>query len=45
MDPISEALQKDGVVVAGPVPPEVTQTFPDPKTSKDCRVVGSMDTV
>src|ERR1700733_11692506 len=34
MDPISQALREDGVVVAGPVPPEVTQTLPDLRTLK-----------
>jgi hypothetical protein len=34
MDPISKALQEDGVVVAGPVPPEVTQALPDLRTLK-----------
>lgn len=34
MDPISKALCEDGVVVAGPVPPEVIQTLPDLRTSK-----------
>jgi hypothetical protein len=34
MDPISNALREDGVVVAGPVPPEVAQTLPDLKTLK-----------
>jgi hypothetical protein len=34
MDPISKALREDGVVVAGPVPPEVTQNLPDLTTLK-----------
>ena len=34
MDPISQALQEDGVVMAGPVPPGVIETLPDLRTLK-----------